>query len=129
MRAGHQSQLSRRERQIMEIVYRLGKVTVTEVQVELAEAPSYSAVRALLRILEAKGHLRHTRAGRRYYFEAVVPHETARGSALRGLLDTFFGGSRSKLVAALLDDDHERPSARELEIIAGLIEQSRRRGR
>jgi predicted transcriptional regulator len=126
---GRVNHLSRRESQIMEIVYRLGQATVAEVQASLADPPSYSAVRALLGILEAKGHVCHVRDGRRYCYAAVVPREQARGSALRGLLDTFFGGSQSKLVAALLEDPDDRPSAQELEVIAKLIQRSRKAGR
>jgi BlaI family penicillinase repressor len=113
----------------MEIVYRIGQVTAADVQEELEDAPSYSAVRALMRILESKGHLHHVRIGRRYCYEAVVPREKARRSALRGLLHNFFGGSQSKLVATLLDDGEDCPSEQELEVIAEIIRRSRDKGR
>ena len=121
-------QLSRRERQIMEIIYRLGRASVTEVLENLADPPSYSAVRALLRILEEKGHLKHEQDGRRYLYSPVVSREKARGSALRGLLDNFFGGSHSKLMAALLDDPDEKPSEQELELIDRMIRRAREEG-
>jgi len=121
--------LSRRERQIMEIIYRLGRATVADVQQNLDDAPGYSAVRALLGILESKGQLRHFRDGKRYCYEAVVSREKARGTALRDLLHTFFGGSHGNLVAELLDDPVNPPSEQELQVIAALIERSREDGR
>ena len=128
MSRGSQEQFSRRERQIMEIVYRLERASVNDVMAQMTDPPSYSAVRALLRILEDKGHLQHEQEGRRYLYSPVVPRERARGSALQGLLRNFFGGSRSKLVAALLDDPEEKPSPEELEVIARMITQARREG-
>jgi predicted transcriptional regulator len=103
-------ELSRRERQIMEVVYRLGRASVITVREKLPDPPGYSAVRALMRILEEKGHLRHEQEGRRYVYLPVISRETARGSVLQGILRNFFGGSRAKLVAALLDDPDEKPS-------------------
>ena len=90
-------QLSRRERQIMDVVYTQGRATVAEVRAQLADAPSYSAVRALLRILEEKGHLRHEQEGNRYVFVPTVPPERASKSALRHVLETFFDGSPADL--------------------------------
>jgi len=122
-------QLSRRERQIMEIVYRAGRASATEVLAELPDPPSYSAVRALLRILENKGHLRHELSGTRYVYLATVGKERARRSALRSMVDTFFEGSASKVVAALLDLSREDLSEQELTGISRLIAQARREGR
>ncbi len=121
--------LSRRERQIMEVVYRLGEATAADVQRELSEPPSYSAVRTLLRILEEKGHLRHKDAGPRYVYQPRVSREKARRSALRGLLRNFFDGSRESLVAELLDDAASRLSPEELDNLAGLIERAKKEGR
>ena len=122
-------QLSRRERQIMEIVYRAGRAGATEVLADLPDPPSYSAVRALLRILENKGHLRHELSGTRYVYLATVGKERARRSALRSMVDTFFEGSASKVVAALLDLSREDLSEQELTGISRLIAQARREGR
>ena len=122
-------QLSRRERQIMEIVYRAGRASATEVLAELPDPPSYSAVRALLRILENKGHLRHELSGTRYVYLATVGKERARRSALRSMVDTFFEGSASKVVAALLDLSREDLSEQALTRISRLIAQARREGR
>ena len=122
-------QLSRRERQIMEIVYRAGRASATEVLAELPDPPSYSAVRALLRILENKGHVRHELSGTRYVYLATVGKERARRSALRSMVDTFFEGSASKVVAALLDLSREDLSEEELTGISRLIAQVRREGR
>ena len=122
-------QLSRRERQIMEIVYRAGRATAAEVLARLPDPPSYSAVRALLRILESKGHLRHELSGTRYVYLAKVGKERARRSALRSMVDTFFEGSASKVVAALLGLSREDLSAEELARLSRLIEQARKEGR
>ena len=122
-------QLSRRERQIMEIVYRAGRVTASEVLARLPDPPSYSAVRALLRILEDKGHLRHEVSGTRYVYLATVGKQRARRSALRSLVDTFFEGSAAKVVAALLDLSPEDLSEQELARLSRLIEQARKEGR
>ncbi len=121
--------LSRRERQIMEIVYRLGKATANEVLDCLDDPPSYSAVRASLRILEEKGHLRHRQDGPRYVYLPTVSREKARASALRGLLRTFFDNSHEQLVSALLDDGDAAPTPDELDKLSRLIEQAREEGR
>ena len=121
--------MSRRERQIMDVVYRLGEATVADVLRELGDPPSYSAVRAFLRILEEKGHLRHKELGPRYVYSPRVPREKARRSALRRLLHNFFDDSGESLVAALLDDEAARLSPQELENLAGLIERARKDGR
>lgn len=103
-----QLQLSRRERQIMDVVYRLGRATAAEVHALLPDPPHAAAVRTMLRILEDKGELRHEKEGPRHVYFPVTPREAARRSALGHLIGTFFGGSRAAAVAALLDDD-ERP--------------------
>lgn len=121
--------LSRRERQIMEVVYRLGEATVADVQREIPDPPSYSAVRTFLRILEEKGHVRHKEVGPRYVYLPRVSREKARRSALRGLLRNFFDDSRESLVAELLDDEASRLSPEELDNLAGLIERARKEGR
>jgi predicted transcriptional regulator len=121
--------LSRRERQIMEIVYRLGEATVADVQRELPDPPSYSTVRALLRILEEKRHLRHREDGPRYVYAPRVPRETAARPALKGVLNNFFDGSREKLVAALLDDAATELSPEELDNLQGLIARAKKAGR
>ena len=121
--------LSRRERQIMDIVYSRGQATATEVMENLPDPPSYSAVRALLRVLEEKGHLRHTLDGQRYIFSPTIARERAKRSALRGVLQTFFGGSAEEAVAALLDISQERLSDAELKRMENLIKQARKEGR
>jgi BlaI family transcriptional regulator, penicillinase repressor len=121
--------LSRRERQVMDVVYRLGEATVAEVQRELAAPPSYSAVRTFLRILEEKGYLRHRESGPRYVYLPRVPRDKARRSALRRLLRNFFEDSSENLVAALLDAEASRLSPEELDNLAGLVERARKQGR
>lgn len=120
--------LSRRERQIMDILYRDGRATAAEVLERLPDPPSYSAVRALLKILENKGHVRHVLDGTRHVFLPKLARERARRSALRNLLDTFFGGSAEEAVAALLElspDVKDEALAR----IAQRIEEARKEGR
>jgi predicted transcriptional regulator len=123
----HQN-LTRRERQIMDIVYRRGQATVTEVLEELPEAPTYSAVRAMLRKLEEKGHLKHDAHGARYVYEATLPREEARDGALERLVRTFFDDSPSKTVAALLDMKAEELTDTDLEELARLIADARGKG-
>lgn len=120
--------LSRRERQIMEIIYRRGAATASEVQADLPNPPSYSAVRALLRILEEKGHLRHEMDGARYVYRPTVPRQKAGSQALASLVNTFFGGSASLAAAALLDDAARRMSDDELEKLELLIAKARKEG-
>lgn len=116
----HPTQLSRRERQIMDILYRDGKATAAEVRASLPAPPSYSAVRAMLRILEDKGHIRHEEDGPRYVYTPIVTREKAKRSALRHVLNTFFDGSASQVVAALFElspkdlDDQELARLRRL---------------
>jgi predicted transcriptional regulator len=121
--------LTRRERQIMDIVYERGEATVSEVLEALPDAPGYSAVRALLRKLEEKGHLRHDASGPRYVYEATVPREEARGTALERLVRTFFDGSPTKTVAALIDSEALELSEAELDELAALIARAKERGR
>lgn len=121
--------LSRRERQIMDIVYRLGQATVAEVLQAMPDPPGYSAVRALLRVLEEKGHLRHQEQGRRYVFQPTVKRDKARNSALRQLLDTFFEGSAEQMVVALLDVADDRLSDEQRQRLAQLIAQAKQEGR
>ncbi len=123
------TQLSRREREIMDVIYRSGRATAAEVLDQLAEPPSYSAVRALLRVLEDKGHLRHEEDGPRYVFLPTVPRERALQSALRQLLHTFFDGSTEQAVAALLDLSSARLSDAELQRLSQLIAVARKDGR
>ena len=113
--------LSRRERQIMDILYRLERATVGEVLSQLADKPNYSTVRAQLRVLEGKGHVRHEEHGLRYVYVPRVPREVARRSALRHLVETFFEGSTEKAVAALLGGEVSRISSEELDRLATLI--------
>lgn len=121
--------LSRRERQIMDIIYSLGQATVNEVMENLSDPPSYSAVRALLRVMEEKGYLRHTQDGQRYVYSATVARERVKRSALRRVLQTFFDNSTEEAVAALLDISQERLSDNELERMEKLIKQARKEGR
>ena len=122
-------QLSRREREIMDVIYRAGRATAAEVLDQLADPPSYSAVRALLRVLEDKGHLRHEEDGPRYVFLPTVPRERARASALRQVLHTFFDGSTEQAVAALLDLSSARLSDAELNRLSKLIADAKKEGR
>ncbi len=121
--------LSRRERQIMSIVYRLGLATAAEVLALVDDPPSYSAVRSHLRILEEKGHLRHEQDGPRYVYFPTLPRDRARLGALRQVLHTFFDGSASQAVAALLDSSDRSLGRDELEQLAKLVEQARKEGR
>jgi BlaI family transcriptional regulator, penicillinase repressor len=123
------TQLSRRERQIMYGIYRKGSATAAEVREALPEPPSYSAVRALLRILEAKGHLTHAQDGPRYVYKPVVPRHAARQSALRQVVKTFFGGSTTAAVATLLDMSTGDLSDQEVEQLVEMIDRAKREGR
>lgn len=123
------SEMSRRERQIMDIVYRLGKATAAEVRENLPDPPSYSAVRAMLRVLEEKGHLKHEQDGPRYVFRPTVSVEAARKSALRRLLRTFFDNSLEEAVATLLDVGSSNLSEAELDRLMRRIEDARKEGR
>lgn len=120
--------LSRRERQIMDILYRLERASVGQVLRELSDKPSYSTVRAQLRVLEEKGHVRHEEHGLRYVYVPAVPRDVARRSALRHLVETFFEGSTEKVVAALLGGEVTRISPEELGRLARLISKGRKEG-
>jgi predicted transcriptional regulator len=120
--------LSRRERQIVDILYANGRATAAEVQAALPEPPSYSAVRALLRILEEKGHVTHLQDGPRYVYVPTVGRDNAKRSALHHMLKTFFDGSTEQAISALLDDTSARLSDVELDRLARLIDQARKTG-
>ncbi len=120
--------LTRRERQIMDILYRRGRATANEVMADLTGDPSYSTVRTQLRVLEAKGHVRHDEEGLRYVYLPAVARHAARRSALRHLVDTFFEGSTEKVVGALLGGETARFSDEELDRIADLVEKARKGG-
>jgi predicted transcriptional regulator len=120
--------LSRRERQIMDFLYQHGRATAADVQANLPEPPSYSAVRAMLRVLEEKGHVHHQQDGPRYVYRPRVGRDRAKRSALRHLVRTFFDGSREQLVAALLDDGTAQLSEDELDRMARLIARARQEG-
>jgi BlaI family transcriptional regulator, penicillinase repressor len=120
--------LSRRERQIMDFLYQHGRATAADVQANLPEPPSYSAVRAMLRVLEEKGHVHHQQDGPRYVYRPRVGRDRAKRSALRHLVRTFFDGSREQLVAALLDDGTAQLSEDELDRMARLIDRARQEG-
>lgn len=121
------SDLSRRERQIIDILYANGRSTAAEVQAALPDPPSYSAVRAMLRILEDKGHVRHEQDGPRYVYAPTVARYNAKRSALHHVLQTFFDGSAEKAISALLDDTSKMSDA-ELDRLARLIDRARSTG-
>jgi BlaI family penicillinase repressor len=120
--------LSRRERQIMDILFRRGRATAAEVMAELPNDPSYSTVRTQLRVLEQKGHVRHEQDGLRFIYTPIVARQTARKSALRHVIETFFDGSPEKAVAALLGGEATKLSDEELDRIASLISKARKDG-
>ena len=120
-----QSRLSRRERQIMDILSRLGRAPASVVQAELPGDPNSSTVRTQLRILEQKGHVRHEEVGLRYVYRPVTPRRTARRSALRHLVETFFDGSAEQAVAALLGGEARRLTEPELDRIARVVSDAR----
>ena len=120
--------LSRRERQIVDALFRLGRASAAEVRAELPEPPSYSAVRALLRILEDKGHVRHEQDGPRYVYMPTAGRERAKRSALRHLVQTFFEGSTAQAMSALLDTSSSRLTDTELDRLEKMLAQARQRG-
>jgi predicted transcriptional regulator len=122
-------ELSRRERQIMSVVHRLGRATAADVLAEMPEPPSYSAVRAMLRILEDKGQLKHEQDGPRYVYSTTMPVERAGRSALRDVVSTFFAGSAEEAVATLIDMNERKLSGEELDRLADLINRAREEGR
>ncbi len=119
--------LSKRERQIMDVLYRLERGTVGEVLAQLGNDPHYSTVRAQLRILEEKGHVRHEEHGLRYIYFPVVPRDVARRSALRHLIDTFFDGSTEKVVTALLGGEAQKLSPDELARLRQIVSRDPKR--
>jgi predicted transcriptional regulator len=118
--------LSRRERQIMEILFQRGKASASEVRDAMEDAPSYSAVRAMLRVLEDKGHARHQPEGLKYVYVPTVARDKAKRSAVKHLLDTFFAGSPEQIVAALLDVSATRLTREELDRMSEMIEKAKR---
>ncbi|HOP05732.1 MAG TPA: BlaI/MecI/CopY family transcriptional regulator [candidate division Zixibacteria bacterium] len=123
------SDLSRRERQIMDVVFRLQEVSVSDILESLTDPPSYSAVRALVGILQDKGYLRHRKEGRKYVYSATVQRERASKSALKHVMKTFFDNSAEQLVAALVDPSQSDLSDHDLERLSRLIEQARKEGK
>ncbi len=123
-----QNGLSRRERQIMDIIYQSGSATAAEVMENLPEPPSYSAVRALLKVLELKGHLKHRQDGPRYVYSPKLSREKAKRSALRHLIQTFFDGSAEEAVATLLDVSKSDLNDNDLDRLKKLIEQTKQEG-
>ena len=124
-----QKNLSRRERQIMDVIYELQEATVNQVQERLPSPPSYSAVRALLRVLEHKGHLSHRQYGPRYVYAPTLPRDRARRSALSHLLKTFFDNSTEDVVAALLDISEENLSEEDYHRLMELVRNAQKEGR
>jgi BlaI family penicillinase repressor len=121
-----QTQFSRRERQILDVLYRLGRATASDVRAGLPDPPSYSAVRAMLRILEEKGHVRHEEDGPRYVYIPTVRRDAAKRSALRHLLNTFFDGSASQVMAALFEISARDLDDEELTRLGRLIDQAKK---
>ena len=121
--------LSRRERQIMEILYQRGKASASDVREAMEDAPSYSAVRAMLRVLEDKGHVRHQEEGLKYVYVPVMAREKAKRSAVKHLMETFFAGSPEQIVAALLDVSSAKLTREELDRMAEMIEKAKREGK
>lgn len=121
--------LSRREREVMDVLYRRGQATVSEVLEDLVDPPTYSAVRSILRVLETKGHITHREDGPRYIYQPAVARERARSAALDHLVNTFFGGSAERAVAALLRRGDLELSEPQLRRLAREIQQAREEGR
>ena len=121
--------LTRREREIMDIVYRLGRATAQEVLDNLADPPGYSAVRALMRLLEERGHVKHVQEGQRYVYSPAVARSDARRSALAHVVRTFFDGSVEHAVAALVDPSRAKLSTDELDRLAAVIDRAKKEGR
>ena len=121
-------EVSRRERQILDVLYQAGRATAAEVQAGMPNAPGYSAVRTLLRILEEKGHIRHEQDGARYVYMPTVKRENAKRSALRHMLNTFFEGSATQAMAALLDHESVRLPKKDFDRLKAAIERARKEG-
>jgi len=122
-------ELSRRERQILEILYLRGRASAGEIRAAMANAPSYSAVRAMLRILEEKGHVKHQAQGLKYVYTPVVARDRAKRSAMKHLLDTFFNDAPEQAVATLLDVSSRSLTPEELDRMAEMIEKARKEGK
>jgi predicted transcriptional regulator len=123
-----QESLSRRERQIMDIVYRRGEATAAQILADMSDPPSYSAIRALLRILVDKKHLKHREDGPRYVYSPTVPRQTARARALAQVVNTFFDGSALKAASALLGSSQRKLTKAEFDELGTLIDAARKRG-
>jgi BlaI family transcriptional regulator, penicillinase repressor len=121
--------LSRRERQIMDILYRQGKASASEVRESMADAPSYSAVRAMLRVLEEKGHVKHQAEGLKYVYVPTLARDKAKRTAVKHVMETFFNGSPEQIVAALLDVASTRLTREELDRMSRLIEDAKKEGK
>ena len=121
--------LSRRERQIMDALYKLGKASAAQIRGSLAVPPSYTAVRTHLTILEERGHVKHETDGTRYIYEPVVERDLMGGRAIRNVLQTFFDNSVERAVAALISREESQISSEQLERLAGIIERARKEGR
>jgi BlaI family penicillinase repressor len=128
MRKDTHRNLSRRERQIMDILYQRGRASASEIHEALPDRPSYSAVRAKLRVLEEKGHVRHEEQALRYVYLPTLARDTARRSALRHVVATFFEGSVEEAVAALLDLSAANLSKKDLDRISNIIEEAKKEG-
>jgi len=124
-----QKNLSRREREIMDIIYKMDKASVAQVQEKISDPPSYSAVRALLRVLEEKGHLTHKQEGPRYIYSPTLPREKARQNALKHVMQTFFDNSTEEAVAALLNISEGTLSEADYKRLSELIKKARKEGR
>jgi predicted transcriptional regulator len=122
-------ELTRREREIMDILYRLGRATSHEVLDAMADPPSYSAVRALLRLLEERGHAKHVQDGTRYVYLPAVSRGDARKKALHHVVSTFFGGSFEQAIQTLVESSRNKLSQEELDRLAEVVEQARKEGR
>jgi BlaI family transcriptional regulator, penicillinase repressor len=129
MLLNRQQGLSRRERQIMDILYRAGKASASDVLNAMPDPPSYSAVRAMLRVLEEKGHVKHQEEGLKYVYAPVVARDKAKRSAVKHVMETFFNGSAEQTVAALLDVSSTRLTRDELDRMAEMIEKAKKEGK
>jgi predicted transcriptional regulator len=124
-----QLHLSRRERQVMDVIYRRGQATALDVIEEIPEPPTYSAVRAILAVLEKKGHIKHKREGVKYIYAPTRSRERAAQSALTKVLQTFFDGSAEKVIAALLNSSEKKPSREDLQRMTKLIDDAKKENR
>ena len=129
MLLNRQQGLSRRERQNMDILYRSGKASASDVLNAMPDPPSYSAVRAMLRVLEEKGHVKHQEEGLKYVYAPVVARDKAKRSAVKHVMETFFNGSAEQIVAALLDVSSTRLTRDELDRMAEMIEKAKKEGK